>query len=102
MSKTKSLYDIINNVPAKVKHKRIAFKPVPVGHQLAIKVYQNGIYLDVLFVDHIDICGSYTMIHFNDRLMEEHPQRLKNVIYNPTSLWVQYENNSEFEVIRIN
>lgn len=104
--KPRSLFDVINNVekkPAKAKHKSIDYKkPIPIGHQLAIKVYQKGIYLDVLFADHINICGSHTMIHYNDRAMECYPVKRINEIVSIDNIWVFYENNTEFEIIRIN
>jgi hypothetical protein len=102
MSKTKSLYDIINNVPAKSKHKKIDLKPIPIGHMLAINIYDNGIFLDTLFVDNIDICGSYTMIHYNPRRMEEYPVKVENTIIEFHKVWVFYENKTEFEILRIN
>lgn len=100
--KSRSLFDVINGHKKPAKAKKVHFKPVAVGHQLAIKVYDKGIYLDVLFADHIDICGSYTMIHYNERLMEAHPYKVDYKIQEPNSLWVAYENGSEFEIIRIN
>jgi hypothetical protein len=101
MKKTKSLYDIINEgKPAKEK-KRKWSDPVPIGHQLAINVYSCGQYLDTLFVDNIDICGSFTMIHYNPKSMEEYPIRVLNTIIEINRVWVFYKNNTEFEVIRI-
>lgn len=101
MSRTKSLYAIINEgKPAKAK-KRKWNDPVPIGHQLAIKIYEEGLYLDTLFVDNIDIGRRYTVIHFNPRLMEIYPARVKNTIQTVGMLNVIYENNRELEVIRI-
>lgn len=100
--KSRSLFDVINGHKKPAKAKKVHFKPVAVGHQLAIKVYDRGIYLDVLFADHIDICESYTMIHYNERLMEAHSYKVDYKIQEPNSLWVAYENGSEFEIIRIN
>lgn len=105
---TKSLFNIINGIekkPAKAKHKPKSIdyrKPIPIGHQLAIKVYHKGIYLDVLFADNIDICDSFTMIHYNERAMEEYPVRKIFSIRKPYNEWVFYENDTEFEIIRIN
>ncbi len=103
MSKTKSLYAIINSpAPAKDKHKRKWNEPIPIGHQIAIKIFEEGIYLDTLFADNIDICRRHTIIHFNQRLMEVYPTRVRNVIQNIGELNIFYDNNVEFEVIRIN
>ena len=104
MTKSRSLFDIINGTakkPAKVKQGKQVLKQVPIGHLLAIKVYYKGVYLDVLFADHVDICNSYTMIHYNERCMEEHPQRVVYKIQETNSLWVEYEDGSEFDIIRI-
>lgn len=104
MTKSRSLFDIINGTakkPAKVKQGKQVLKQVPIGHQLAIKVYYRGEYLDVLFADHIDICGSYTMIHYNERLMEEHPYKLLYTVVEPNAVNVVFENETEFEIIRI-
>ena len=103
MKQTKSLYDIINGVqkPTRVKRKKLRLRPVPIGHHLAIRIYKEGIYLDTLFVDNIDICRSYTMIHYNPRLMEEYPVRHENITVSINSAWVMYENGTEFEIIRI-
>jgi hypothetical protein len=100
--KTTSLYDIINEGKlTKVKHKRKWLDPIPIGHHLVINVYQSGILLDTLFVDNIDICGAYTMIHYNPRVMEVYPVKVENTIVSMNKVWVFYENNTEFEVIRI-
>ena len=102
MSKPKSLYDVINGVKtAKAKRRSYKGKPVPIGHHLAVRVYRKGIYLDTLFVDNIDICKSYTMIHYNPRLMEEFPYKYENTMVSFSSTWVIYENGVDFEIIRI-
>jgi hypothetical protein len=102
MRKTTSLYDIINDgKPAKGKNKRKWLDPIPIGHHLAINVYHEGILLDTLFVDNIDICGSYTMIHYNPRVMEIYPVKVENTIVSMNRIWVFYKNNTEFEIIRI-
>ena len=100
--KSRSLFDVINGHKKPAKAKKLHFKPVAVGHLLAIKVYHKGIYVDVIFADHIDICGSFTMIHYNERAMEEYPVRRINELITINSIWVFYENDTEFEIIRIN
>ena len=100
--KSRSLFDVINGHKKPAKAKKLHFKPVAVGHLLAIKVYKKGIYLDVIFADHIDICGSHTMIHYNERAMEEHPYRLLYSVIEPNAINVIYENETEFQIIRIN
>jgi hypothetical protein len=102
--KSRSLFNIINGIatkPAKEKNKRIVFKPVPIGYIFALKAYYKGEYLDTLFADHIDICRSHTVIHFNNRLMEVYPQKLSHTIYETGRLWAFYENNTEIEITRI-
>ena len=101
MKKAKSLYDIINEgKPAKVK-KRKWSDPVPIGHHLAINIYHKGIFLDTLFVDNIDISRRSTMICYNPRSMEEFPAKVENTIIEVYKVWVMYENDIDFEVIRI-
>ncbi len=102
MSKTKSLYAIINSpTPAKVKHKRKWDEPVAIGHQIAIKIFAEGIYLDTLFADNIDICSRHTVIHYNQRLMEVYPARVINIIQDINTVNIFYDNSTEIEVIRI-
>lgn len=103
--KSRSLFNVINGIakkPAKVRQKRFWLKPIPIGHIFALHVHYKGEYIDTLFVDHVDICGSHTTIHFNDRLMEVYPQRLSHTIFTIGGLWAFYENNTEIEIIRIN
>lgn len=106
MAESKSLYDIINGKKDKPKKhkiysKKITLKPIPIGHYLAINIYKDGLFLDTLFVENIDICSSYTMIHFNKRVMEEYPIKMIHTLTEPNKTTVWYENNTEFEVIRI-
>ena len=105
MKSARSLFDVINGIekkPAKAKYRKVNFKPIPLGHLLAVNIYKEGIYQDVLFVDHIDVCDSHTVLHYNDRLMEAYPVRRSHSVRGRYSDWVFYENNTEFEIIRIN
>ena len=104
MTKSRSLYNVINGKQErkpKIYPKTITLRPIPIGHHLAIKIYKKGLFLDTLFVDGIDICTSHTMIHFNKRLMEAYPVKMTHNIFEFNKLTVWYENNTEFEVVRI-
>lgn len=105
MTASRSLYNIINGVekkPAKAKREHYKWiKPPPVGHYLAINVYKEGIYQDTLFIDHIDSCERYTMIHFNKRLMECYAVRRTGELIDVYGTWLFFENNTDFEIIRI-
>lgn len=76
-------------------------KPIPVGHLLAVNCYDEGIHIDTLFIDHIDVCHSHTLFVFNKNYLEILPFNLNYTITNPYSTRVFYQNGANIEIIRI-
>lgn len=103
MKQKRSLYDVVSGIkkPIKKSYRKLNIKPIPIGHHLAVKIYWHGVYFETLFVDNIDICNNYTMIHYNSKLMEPYPVRHEGVVAYVNSISVMYENETEFEIIRI-
>lgn len=104
MEKNKRLSDLLFNKPTKVKidyPKLNLKKPIPVGHLLAVNCYDEGVFKDVLFVDHIDVCKSHTVFYFSRDYFEWVWFWVARIEQNPYSTEVFYNNDTSIEIIKI-
>jgi hypothetical protein len=99
MRKSQKLSDLLFNKPAKGKIN--LSKPIPIGHLLAVNIYDEAIFRDTLFLDHIDVCHSHTVFIFGRACSEILPFNVNFTITNPYSTRVFYQNGVNLEIIRI-
>ena len=104
MRRSKRLSDLLFDKPAKVKDfaKLDLTKPVPVGHLLAVMCYDNGLHLETLFIDHIDVVDSHTVFHFNKHYSETLCFERSYSISTIFGAEVWYKNGASIDIIRIN
>lgn len=76
-------------------------KPIPIGHLLAVNIYDEAIFQEMLFLDHIDICHSHTSFIFNKGCIEVLPFNVNYTITDPYSTRVFYQNGVNIEIIKI-
>jgi hypothetical protein len=103
MKNSKKLSDLLFSKPTKVKEypKLNLNKPIPVGHLLAVMCYDNGLHLETLFIDNIDIVNSHTVFHFNKYYSET---LCFDVMYSLSTVFgaeVWYKNGASINIIRI-
>jgi hypothetical protein len=73
-----------------------------IGHILAVSFYdENDEWIETAFIDHIDICRTFTVICFDKDCSEFFYWRLNHFYFDETRLKVWYENKTSIEVIRI-
>ena len=111
MSKTKSIADVINpdrygkllQVAEKArKRKRNKLSPKPIGHHLAVNLYDNEqTLIDTLFIDNATICKSYTAIHIDKTCVEMLPFEIESLDIDINTVTVWYKNGLSIELIRI-
>jgi hypothetical protein len=73
-----------------------------IGHLLAVMCYdENDNHLETLFVDHIDVRGSHTVIVFDKDYFEYLPFSVGWLEVAENRLKIGYKNKTSIEVIRI-
>ena len=81
---------------------RKALDAPPIGSTVAIKVFIGNECQDMLFADHIDVCKSHTTVHYSRNCIEVYPVRRLRAEVRQNTTTVYYENNTSFEIIRLN
>jgi hypothetical protein len=95
MRRSKKLSDLLFDKPAKV------YKPKPIGHLLAINCYDKEEFLEILFIDNIEVVKSHTIFIFNKDYFETLPFSVDYTITHQCGAKVYYTNGANIDIIRI-
>ena len=74
----------------------------PMSRVLALKVFVESFFQELFFVDYVDVCQSHTTIHHSKDAIEVYPVSLLRFETRHNTTTVFYENDTSFEIIRLN
>lgn len=114
MSRPRSISDVINgrgvdngyaqvaiaSKKARRKREREPQAP-PIGHYLAVMVYEGEEHLETLFIEHLDISGRHTVFHFTKSHIEVFPAEVESMNIGQEIATVFYKNNTSLQIMRI-
>lgn len=102
MNKPKSIKEALDSTPKKKRTKKHFIIP-RIGHCLAIVFTdRQGKELGMEFIDAIDICDNYTVLHTERNKLEIYPVRVSARDQDQRSVKIYYTNNTILDIYRIN
>ena len=112
MTHTKRISEVISNglghkelmavaEKARKRKPRTKIQAPPIGHYLAVFFFFAQEFIDMLFIDHLDVSETHTVLQIDRDHLEVYPVALESIDINMGMHRFYYKNNTYIEVIRV-